>query len=496
MDTRMEGTGCPPCSSAPNLTPNPSPAPVSAPAYSLASPPPKKPFRLEKGERPAALLCLLMGIVYVRLLLDPPEILRPWGDWSDWLLAILLVSFFVCVELSARLCRLLCPRESWFWAAVMLAQPLGCGLFENDALTLFPFLFSHLAAAQWALVRCGGAAALPVGALLPLDLVRGWFGIPFSNFHRLFQTIFYGAGKKLPKPKSKGVWWGLLGAVCVLPVLVWAFSTLVNADAAFQNLAGSVQDWLAMFSLPAFLADALNPGWLLLELFFACWFYGLFYGSKHLKENTNRIKDREIYDAFDKMRLLPRQTPLVALALLCGLYLVFFLSQLSYLTAGFAGVLPEEYTAAEYARRGFFEMLQIALVNLSVLAAAAKLSRTPLRQSRGLRGLGIALCGSNLLFAAIAFSKLWLYISRFGLTSMRVLAGYAIAVVAIWSALAIASLLRPFGAVVWGVRLAAVLFCLLCLCNIDGLVTATQNQATKEYLQGETGYYYTDSFMD
>ena len=241
MDTRMEGTGCPPCSSAPNLTPNPSPAPVSAPAYSLASPPPKKPFRLEKGERPAALLCLLMGIAYVRLLLDPPEILRPWGDWSNWLLAILLVSFFVCVELSARLCHLPCPRESWFWAAVMLAQPLGCGLFENDALSLFPYLFSHLAAAQWALVRCGGAAALPVGALLPLDLVRGWFGIPFSNFHRLFQTIFYGAGKKLPKPKSKGVWWGLLGAVCVLPVLVWAFSTLVNADAAFQNLAGMLQ---------------------------------------------------------------------------------------------------------------------------------------------------------------------------------------------------------------------------------------------------------------
>lgn len=196
------------------------------------------------------------------------------------------------------------------------------------------------------------------------------------------------------------------------------------------------------------------------------------------------------------MRLLPRQTPLVALAMLCGLYLVFFLSQLGYLTAGFAGVLPEEYTAAEYARRGFFEMLQIALVNLSVLAAAAKLSRTPLRRSRGLRGLGIALCASNLLFAAIAFSKLWLYISRFGLTSMRVLAGYAIAVVAIWSVLAIASLLRPFGAVVWGIRLAAVLFCLLCLCNIDGLILATQQRAAQEYQTTETGDFYSNYFMD
>ncbi len=496
MDTRMEGTGCPPCSSAPNLPANPSPAPASAPAYTTQKPPEKKPFRLEKGERAAALLCLLMGIAYVRLLLDPPELLRSWGAWNHWLLAVLLVCFFACMEISARLCRIPCPRESWFWAAVMLAQPVGCGLFENYALSLFPALFSHLAAAQWALVRCGGAAALPVGALLPLDLVRGWFGIPFANFHRLFQAIFYGAGKKLPKPKSKGVWWGLLGAVCALPVMIWAFSTLVSADAAFQHLAGSVQDWLAMFSLPAFLADALNPGWLLLELFFACWFYGLFYGSKHLKENTNRITDREIYDTFDKMRLLPRQTPLVALAMLCGLYLVFFLSQLGYLTAGFAGVLPEEYTAAEYARRGFFEMLQIALVNLSVLAAAAKLSRTPLRQSRGLRGLGIALCASNLLFAAIAFSKLWLYISRFGLTSMRVLAGYAIAVVAIWSVLAIASLLRPFGAVVWGIRLAAVLFCLLCLCNIDGLILATQQRAAQEYQTTETGDFYSNYFMD
>ena len=86
----------------------------------------------------------------------------------------------------ARLCRIACPRESWFWAAVFLSQSIGCGLFGNRELEFFPFLLSHLDAAQWALVRCGGAAALPVGALLPLDLVRGWFGIPFSNFHRLF----------------------------------------------------------------------------------------------------------------------------------------------------------------------------------------------------------------------------------------------------------------------------------------------------------------------
>ena len=137
-----------------------------------------------------------------------------------------------------------------------------------------------------------------------------------------------------------------------------------------------------------------------------------------------------------------------ALALVWGVCLVLFLSQLSYLTAGVAVVLPEEYTAAEYARRGFFEMLQIALVNLSVLAAAAKLSRIPLRQSRGLRGLGISICATNLLFAAITSSKLWLYISRFRLTRMRVLAGYAMSVVGAWSAFAVPRPRVPFGVAV------------------------------------------------
>ena len=54
-------------------------------------------------------------------------------------------------------------------------------------------------------------------------------------------------------------------------------------------------------------------------------------------------------------------------------------------------------------------------------------------------------------------------------------------VVAIWSVLSIASILRPFRAVVWGVRLAAVIFCLLCLCNIDGLILLTQQQAEREH---------------
>ena len=74
----------------------------------------------------------------------------------------------------------------------------------------------------------------------------------------------------------------------------------------------------------------------------------------------------------------------------------------------------------------------------------------------------MVLMACNLLFVVIASSKLGLYISCFGLTPKRVLAAYAIVVVALWSVLAMVRLLRPFRVAEVAIHLAALLFCLLC----------------------------------
>ena len=66
----------------------------------------------------------------------------------------------------------------------------------------------------------------------------------------------------------------------------------------------------------------------------------------------------------------------------CFVYGVYLVSQLAYLSGGFAGILPEGYTMAEYARRGFFEMAWLCAINLGVIALSVGLiqkeSKTPL----------------------------------------------------------------------------------------------------------------------
>ena len=64
-------------------------------------------------------------------------------------------------------------------------------------------------------------------------------------------------------------------------------------------------------------------------------------------------------------------------------YVVYLISQLAYFSGGFSGILPEGYTFAEYARRGFFEMAWICAINLLIMCLAVglcskKADRTPI----------------------------------------------------------------------------------------------------------------------
>ena len=69
----------------------------------------------------------------------------------------------------------------------------------------------------------------------------------------------------------------------------------------------------------------------------------------------------------EKRRKLPPAMTVTVLALLTGVYLLFFGAQAATLFSAFAGVRPEGLTYAEYARQGFFELCGVAMINLAVL---------------------------------------------------------------------------------------------------------------------------------
>ena len=103
-------------------------------------------------------------------------------------------------------------------------------------------------------------------------------------------------------------------------------------------------------------------------------------------------------------------------------YLVYLFSQLAYFVGGFSGILPEEFTLAEYARRGFFEMTLLCMIDLGVIALAVGLVRkkdgkAPL--STRILCLWIGLM--TVFFVVASSAKMILYIDGYGLTRLRVL---------------------------------------------------------------------------
>lgn len=194
----------------------------------------------------------------------------------------------------------------------------------------------------------------------------------------------------------------LLGLCLCIPVLAVMIPLLMRADAAFEALL----DRAPSVSFGEIFATVLFGS--ILALF-------QFSRGTALKHHTHMP-----LTAKAKAGLSPLTVNTVLCAV-CLLYWVYLLSQLSYFIGGFAGLLPQEYTLAEYARRGFFEMALLCAINLGLIILALSLSAPNGRAPLSTRLLCLFVGLATLFFVAAASAKMFLYIDSFGLTRLRVL---------------------------------------------------------------------------
>lgn len=142
----------------------------------------------------------------------------------------------------------------------------------------------------------------------------------------------------------------------------------------------------------------------------------------------------------------PGTEVLTGLGLLAALFLAFVAVQLRYLFGDDALVQATVgMTYAEYARRGFFELLAVALLLLPLLLGCDWLLATA-RDRRGFKvvaGILLALLGAVLLSAA---KRLGLYTAAYGLTEPRLYAAAILvwlALVTLWFGLSVLPGYRP-----------------------------------------------------
>ena len=196
----------------------------------------------------------------------------------------------------------------------------------------------------------------------------------------------------------------LLGLCLALPILIVLTALLIFADQAFESFIDGID-----LNFGEFFCTALFGVVLLLILFpvlFA------------VRKNTVKLKAASGKAYCSVLDGTLANTVLGAVALL---YLVFLCTQLSYLIGGFAGLLPEDYTYAQYARRGFFEMCVICLCNLGLLFFTELLVRRDEggKLPRLTRTLSVFISGFSIFLVVVSIAKMFLYSRSYGLTFLR-----------------------------------------------------------------------------
>lgn len=357
-------------------------------------PPPKRETLLAGGrERIFAALLVVFAILTANSLFYAGMYL----GFSLGVCGILLLSFAYMAGkgMKPSFYGFFCAAAAFVLAASMLWN-------HNGILTLGFFLLAML---SWflSLSICMSANVHSAGGFSSLhDVLRVALFLPYPKMGAAARGLFHREGGK----KNKAALGVLGGCLLAVPVLVICLLPLLRqSDAAFDSL---MEQALSVFANWQELIWSLALGGLL--------FFPLYTRAVYLRRRENT--DLPAPERPGSFTVPVLGGFLGAIALVYGLYLF---SQLAYFFNAFSGLLPENFTTAEYARRGFFEMAAICAVNLLIVAVAMRNIRKKDGRAPGvIRGLCLYLCGFSLLLVISAFSKMSMYVASFGLTYLRV----------------------------------------------------------------------------
>lgn len=255
-----------------------------------------------------------------------------------------------------------------------------------------------------------------------LDAPRAAFRFGFGRIPEAFR----GLGHAFRRSGSVGQKGGafLLGICIAVPLLAVMIPLLISADAAFDGLMSLLPE----FDLQELFATVFFGTGL------ACVLYVRGVALQHTQKQTPKEKPR---------KGLSPITVNTALSAVCLLYLVYLVSQLAYLAGGFAGILPEGYSLAKYARRGFFEMALLCAANLCVMVFSLGLVKRNSSAPLTTRLLCLFVGVVTLFLVAAASAKMFLYIGSFGLSRLRVLTQIIMLFLAVTTAVVMVWLFVP-----------------------------------------------------
>ena len=326
-------------------------------------------------------------------------------NWSGVLTPVWIGSLVFLVAYLTQKTGKQLKKGSVFMMTVMLIISVSCFctanelvLFSNyvaEFLLLMTLLLHNYADdSKWDLAQLfGEIVTVSVGSITKVLT-------PFSDGRSYFSLR-----DKEKKSKAGPI---LAGILIAIPTCIVLGLILASADAVFENifvrLFVEIIQWQNILGVLFMLAFG---------------FISAYCGMRNVRDEAPLITVKEPKRAEPVAAITV--TSVVAL-----LYLVFSAVQILYLFIG-GFELPEGISYAEYARRGFFQLLIVSVLNLAVVLILKK----RIEKSRVLNAILLVICFCTYIMIVSSAIRMIMYIQVYNLTMYRISVLFALLTLAV-----------------------------------------------------------------
>ncbi|MBA2941181.1 DUF4173 domain-containing protein [Paenibacillus sp. CGMCC 1.16610] len=323
------------------------------------------------------------------------------------------------------------PWKGQSTAGWLLMVPVGLlaltyGLFANNFFHLLNMIALPLCIVMQTVVLSRNSKHAWYHATFLQDMVRHVISSPITYLPVPFGMLkawLPGGGNR------KDSTWGkvvkvLAGLLLAAPILFIVIGLLASADQIFFSWIAEIPTWFSGVSIGESVGRIVLA--VVITLYTFCYMWGLLFPKViEASHPFDSQKDETAAATEVIIRSKAQLDPITAGTLLICVnvvYVLFAIIQFSYLFGAADGLLPSGVAYAEYARRGFSELVVVALINVSLLFPGLHWIRSSSPLGEKIRKLLLTLLVTCTIVMLIsAYGRLSLYEEAYGFTQTRLL---------------------------------------------------------------------------
>jgi hypothetical protein len=309
-------------------------------------------------------------------------------------------------------------------------------------------------------------------------MIQAALDYPFKHFGLEPEAVAQSAKKTR---LGKNIGFIIVGLFVAVPLTAVVANLLMSADEGIERMLSGIAEFLTSREMAAVI------GQLIIAVPLSCYLFGLLYSNVHRSREAD-IGEEHCAERLVKARTVQNVAVYAAVTPICFLYFLFFISQANYLFAAFSGNLPDGYSHAEYARKGFFELLAIVVINLAVISVINLIAKNGgENKPAALKIYSTAICFFTLVIIASSLSKMVMYISVYGLTELRIYTGWFMILCAfVFVMTAVKQFRFDFPIAKWISAVFTVMFAVLCFSRPDAVIAKYNTEMSRA---GKLPYY-------